>query len=368
MIFTVNTKPLITAVAQVVIDSNINKFYRKSNLLQITATDFSLILNTEASYIMSEAVIGGMSNVDNPDGATTIFVDAAQFKKLINTFEADQLTLEFTENALVVRCGKSKFSIPKLVDENDVELNKPITDLNDRTSTTVSTDKWAFIKNRQMFAVSEEPTYPVYRYVWFSENGEVLTGDYNKSLFTRSNMGDIAKTCLLSPTIVNLITNLPEGAKLYAVDTDYIIYYTCDTYNFVAQFSPQYESEDFGVYSGDIILGMCDFVDENAPIEIDCDAISRFINQIDILNTNPDAKIWLKVGGDGCKIYNNTSEMSFDSKSAVEYEVEFKMRTLKPVIAKYSGKIKVYPVIQDDITTAIKLVDEKLVTLVGAND
>ena len=222
MIFTCSTKPLITAISQVVIDSNINRFFRKSGILQLTAGKNSIRIGAEAAHILSEAIISGTGDVDEE---VTIFVDALQFKKLISTFTTDLVSFEFSDNALIIRSDKSKFVLPKMVDESEIEFNRPFSNItDDMTPITISTDKWRFIKNRQMFSVSEDATFPIYRYVWFGADGDVLAGNYDISLFTRSEMGDISDTCLLSSTIINMLTNLPQDTKLYKHNRNYTQY------------------------------------------------------------------------------------------------------------------------------------------------
>ena len=364
MVFTCNTKPLVAAVSQVVVDSNINKFFRKSGIIQLTANKQSLRINSEASYIVSEATVYGMGNEDTE---VTIFVDAVQFKKLISTFTSDTISFEYADTALIIRSGKSKFTIAKMVDESEMALNRPNSDVSSITPTQISDEKWKFVKNRQMFAISEGTEHPIYRYAWFGADGDVLTGDYDSSLFTRSKSGEMPETCLLSSTIINLITNLPKAdTKLYKYGDDYIIILTTDSYKFVSEFTPQYESDSVGVYSADIIIDMCSYATKDDAIELNCDAVSRFLNQIDILNTLTDAKISLKIEGSECVMSGKTSEIKFDIKPQTEaFSVDFKLSTFRSVISKYSNTINVFPYNQEGETVGIRITDGEMVTVLG---
>ena len=366
MIFTCNTKPLITAVSQVVIDSNISRFFRKSGILQLTANKESIRIGSEASYIVSEAIIRGTGDADEE---VTIFIDALQFKKLISTFTADYVSFEYTDNALIIRAGKSKFTLPKMVDESEIAFNRPFSDItNDMIPITLSSDKWKFIKNRQMFAVSDEAAHPIYRYVWFGADGDVIAGNYDISLFTRSKMGDMPDTCLLSSTIINLLTGLPQDTKLYQYGKHYVIQYTDNSYTFTSEFEPQYESDDFGNYSSDIILRMCGFTSSTAPVKLDCGEIGKFLNQLDILNNLPDAPIKLIVTAEEFRMVGKTSEVVFDNDgSDLEYELTLKLSTFKSVIAKYSGTVEIYPHIPDESqdVIGIKISDGNMVTIIG---
>lgn len=364
MVFTCSTKPLVAAVSQVVVDSNINKFFRKSGIIQLTADRKNLRINSEASYIVSEATVFGAGNQDEE---TTIFVDAAQFKKLISTFTSDTVSLEYTDTALVIRSGKSKFTVAKMVDESEMALNRPFNDVDAIAPIILSDEKWKFIKNRQMFAVSEGTAHPIYRYVWFGKDGDVLTGDYDSSLFTRSKSGDMPTTCLISGTIINLLVNLPKTEiKLYPHDENYIVVLTTDSYKFVSEFTPQYESENIGSYSSDIILDMCSYATNDDAVELPCDAVSRFLNQLDILNTLPDAVITLSVDGSECTMAGKTSEIKFEIKpQTTSYSVNFKLSTLKSVISKYSNTINVFPYNQEGETVGIRITDGEMVTVLG---
>ena len=56
MKFTVNTKPLKNVIGLGIIRSNVSNFYKRSQVVQITATQDSLILNIEASSIKTRMV------------------------------------------------------------------------------------------------------------------------------------------------------------------------------------------------------------------------------------------------------------------------------------------------------------------------
>ena len=366
MAITCSTKPLVNAVSQVVIDSNINKFFRKSGLIQITATFDTIRINAEANSIVSEATLHGVGT--DADEVVTIFVDALQFKKLISTFTSDTVTLDFNNTALLIKSGRSKFTIPKMADESEVALNRPSDDIMGVDGVAISDEKWKSIKARQMFAVADGTEYPIYRYVWFGNNGEVLTGDYAKSLFTRSNNGDMPKSCLLPATIINLITNLPKtNTKLYSNGENFIVTYESDSYKFISEFTPKYESDEFGSYSADIILDICAYeTDENKGIDINCEQISKFLNQIDILNTTPDTRLTIIVEGNECTMQSRTSEMKFEVKpQEFNYTVTFALDMVKAVIAKYSGTVKLYPYMVGDVINGAKISDGEVVTIFG---
>ena len=174
-------------------------------------------------------------------------------------------------------------------------------------------------------------------------------------------------TCLISGTIINLLVNLPKTEiKLYPHDENYIVVLTTDSYKFVSEFTPQYESENIGSYSSDIILDMCSYATNDDAVELPCDAVSRFLNQLDILNTLPDAVITLSVDGSECTMAGKTSEIKFEIKpQTTSYSVNFKLSTLKSVISKYSNTINVFPYNQEGETVGIRITDGEMVTVLG---
>ena len=122
MNFNVSTKPLTDALNLGVINQNVSKFYQKSCLAQVTASKRDLKINLEASNVLSELHLRGSG--DSEETVTT-FVDCLLLKQLVSTFEANVTTFEFTEGGLILHSGKSKFTLPKMIDDSELELNSP---------------------------------------------------------------------------------------------------------------------------------------------------------------------------------------------------------------------------------------------------
>lgn len=106
MKFTCNTKPLMDALDIGVINQNVSKFFKKSCLAQITASQRELKLNFEASKICSEVILKGSGDSDE---TSVVFVDCLLLKQLVNTFESATTIIEFTDSGIVLHSGKAQF-------------------------------------------------------------------------------------------------------------------------------------------------------------------------------------------------------------------------------------------------------------------
>lgn len=287
MKFTVSTKPLKNGLNLCIIDANVVNFYTKSKLVQIVATKDTLRINHAANLILSEVVLKGLGEGMNEDGSASIMVDPIQLKRLIATITTPQVEFEFAENALIIHSGKSKFSLPMLLDASEVELDAPTALSADdiAAGTEISKAEWKFIKDYQMYAKGDSASNPVYTFVYVGENGDVLVGDFVNSIFTHSCVSKFGKTCLLSDTIINLFNSLPDGAKIISHESTYSIAVSTDGYDYVSEFTPKYESEENGDYSSEIIIGMM-HEDEKAVAKVNTSDIITVLNQAALVSTD----------------------------------------------------------------------------------
>ena len=368
MKFITNTKPLSDSLNLGIINANVSNFHKKSCIAQISATKDTLTINLEAARICSEIKLKGSGDSEDRE---TIFVSSLLIKQLVSTFEAATTTLEFTDGGLVLHSGSSKFTLPKMVDESELELDAP--QIPDYSSPEIDIDKsdWKFIKDSQMYAIAMSFIHPVYTRVWIGEGGDVLVGDFDNSLFTHSIKSKLGKTCLLSDTIVNLFNSLPDGAKLVSVEDSYLIRYKSDSFEYVSQFTPQYESdENIGSYNSDIFLGMMEHPDSG--ITVSASALTKFLNQSSLLAGSDDDTIVLSVEGNtvclkdrnvDCKLQ---SEVSYDEA----FSVEFKSESLRKVISNYGDDvINFIPLKQNDEVSGILVWNKDLTTiLAGVED
>lgn len=369
MKFIVNTKPLADGLDLGVINANVSKFYSKSCLAQVTADKHTLRINLEAAYIVSEIRLKGSGDSDS---SVTIFVDSLLFKQLVSTFESSTVTLEFSENGLILHSGKSRFTLPKMMDEVDMELKAPR--LPDYATDPITIDKadWKFVKENQMYAIAMSFIHPVYTKVWVGSEGDVLVGDFDNSLFTHSKKSKLGNTCLLSDTIINLFNSLPEGAQLIKFDKSYLINVKTDGFEYIAEFTPQYESdEDVGSYNSDIILGMMKPAESGVgSVKFNASAVSKFLNQAALISSNSDDVIKFSISEGQLTLADKNVDCKLTVKGDTEssYSVEFKTVLLKSVISNYSEEINVSPMMQDDVVVGIVLWNDELMTVIAGVD
>jgi len=355
MQFTCNTKPLSDALNLGIINSDVSKYYRKSCLAQLTATKTSLRVNLEAESIVTQLIVKGAGDAD---ASESIFVDSLLLKQLVSTFETATVTLEFIENGLVLHSGKSKFTLPKMIDSIELELNSP-KDVSDQSGVSVDIDKdaWRFVKDHQMFAIAMSFTHPVYTKVWIGDTGDVLVGDFDNSLFTHSKRSNLGTTCLLSETIVNLFNALPEGAKLTRYDRSYLISLQLDSYSYVSEFQPQYETDEgVGSYNSAIFLNMMKHPVSNY-VETSAAAINKFLGQATLLSTSTEDTIFVSVGDGQVKLYTDTlkCEVAATGITPDVYTGEFRVDTLKSIVANYvdGDKVCIYPMLEESVVIGL---------------
>jgi hypothetical protein len=343
MKFTLSTKPLQNAIDLGIIKENISKFNQKSCLAQVTATRENLRINIEAPSIYTEIVLKGSGDSDTSE---TIFVDCALLRQLIDSFDKDITSIDFIEGGIVLHSGSSKFTLPKLLDANNLSLNRPTTTA-EGNSIELKSGDWKFVKEHQMFAISIWMIHPVYTKVWIGQDGKVIIGDIDNVIFTLSNKSNLGSTCLLNPTIINLFTNLPEGSKIKKVDNSYVLTVDTDGYVLTSQFIPEYEDDEgVGNYNSDTILET--LKTPESYIEVDVAPINKFLNQADIVATAQDTSTFFKVEGNTLTLNRGSGDFKVDITKTGElenYSGDFKSSFFKSIFSSVDGdKIKIGPV------------------------
>lgn len=364
MNFNVSTKPLTDALNLGVVNQNVSKFYQKSCLAQVTASKRDLKINLEAANVLSEVHLKGSGDSDE---VVTMFVDCLLLKQLVSTFEPSVTTFEFTEGGLILHSGKSKFTLPKMLDDSELELTAPNTS-ESATGASIDIDKsdWKFIKDHQMYAIAMSFIHPVYTRVWVGNDGDVLVGDFDNSLFTHSKKSKLGNTCLLSDTIINLFNTIPDGAKLRSIGDSYIITVSTDGFDYISEFKPIYESDEgVGSYNSDIILEM--MAHDKDGIRMNTAAINKFLNQAALLSTNTEDTIKLSVGDGHISLVDSNVDCKLPVEGEAEpFSVEFKTSLLKSVVSNFDEEVvSIAPMKQEDEIAGI-LVWSKAMTVVLA--
>ena len=280
--YTVNTNVLKSALNLVIIKNNISPYYRKSAILQIEVTEFNqLKLNTESYNLCSEIRLEGKLDGDN---RVSVFVDSVLFQSLINTITDNTITFDFVESGIDIHTNSSVLKVSKLIDMEDMTLNFPVEVDNIDNSVDISSDVWKFISQYQASMLGTGMAYPIYRNIWFSNDGTVVAGDYETETFTKSKqMKGFAETCLISDMILNLLLSMPEGSKVIPVNigdnkSKYVIVSDADSYTYRAEFEPLYESDEHvGSYMADSLMSV---MTSDKSVKVDKSQLISPLNQI----------------------------------------------------------------------------------------
>lgn len=334
MKFITNTQPLIDACKLGIVLSNVTNFHKKSNIVQISASNNMLTINVESLRICTELTLQGHGEGE----PSSIFVSSSLFRQLVETLDNPTTELIFDETCLLIKSGRSKFTLAKVVDGNEFDLKRPKdVYFDDDSIVPFKKADWEFIRNNQMYAISMSPLHPVYMKAWFGASGDVIIGDFDISLFTHSEKSSLGNTCLLTDTVVNLFTSLPDDCKIIRDEQDYIIRVSGDSYTYTTQLTPLYEDDEgVGSYNSDMILGIMGHPDDYIIVELA--PIAKLLSQAMLLSTDHDDVISWKVDGTELKIYNDDVDgiIPVGGSTDLHYEVMFKLDYLKKILANYS--------------------------------
>lgn len=370
MKFVVNTKPLIDALNLTVINQNVSKYYLMSCVVQLTATKNSLTVNVEASRIFSQATLKGMGDSDGP---VVTYVDTLLFKQLVSTFETATTTLEFTDGGLVLYSGKSKFSLGKMVSEEDADISLKVPTLEGVSQTSIPVDKqnWRFVKDKMLYALAMSYAEPIYTYVYLGDQGDVITGDFEAGLFVHSERSNLGRTCIVPDTIVNLLNSLPEGAKMYEKGLSYVVSFNSDAFSYLSEFLPLYEDdEEVGSYRSDAVLGVMT-TSESGSLILDTAVINKFLSQASIFSTSTEDTIELSVENGILKLKDSNVECEQDVSgfSTDSYVLKFRTDLLKSVLSKFTGDtIYIKPTYMEDELSGMLFWDDELSTVLSVVD
>lgn len=335
MKFTTNTKPLADSLNLGIINSNVSNFHKKSCVVQLSADADTLKINIEAAMICTELVLKG-SGEGEP---ATIFVDSLLLKQLVNTLDSSTVTLEFEETGLHIWSGKSKFTLPKMIDSTEFELRSPDVPSGNVTAIDIDKSDWKFIKDNQMYAISMGFVHPVYTKVWVGESGDVLVGNIDTGRFTHSMKSKLGNTCLLSDTIINLFNSLPDNAKLIKLDSDYLIQFTADSFTYTTQFTPLYETDEgVGDYNANVFLDVMNVPDTS--VEVPTVAVTKLLNQAILLSSTTEDTITLSVVDGVLRLKNKDvdGQIMTEGDNSISFALDFKLQSLKEVIADYDDE------------------------------
>ena len=353
MRFTLSTKPLADALNLGIINGNISKFYSKSCIAQLTASKHELKINLEANRVYTEVLLKGSGDEDS---TVTTFVDCLLLKQLVNTFETSTVTIEYVDGGITIHSGSSKFNLPKSVqlDGQEYSLKAPALPEAGSPSVQINKSDWKFISDYQMYAIATSFVYPIYTRVWVGDDGTVLIGDFSQQIFTTSKKSPLGKTCLIEETIVNLFNAVPDNATLSQVGSNYVINVKTDGFEYAAEFSPLYESDEgVGSYKSEAILGAM-ASDETNNFAVSVPAVTNTLSQAELLANSGDDSVQLSLEGKELRIKAENVDVRIPVEGeCAPFKADFKMSLIRPLMSNIDEEtVKISPVVDESGVTA----------------
>lgn len=335
MNFTLSTKPLVDALSLGVINSNVTKYHQKSCIAQLTAQGSELKINLEANLLYTELTLQGSND---SEGFRTVFVDCLLFKQLVNTLDTDTVTLEFADNGLVIHSGRSKFTLAKVVDNDDMRLTAPQS-VSDQTAIDLETASWKFVKDHQMFALSMSFVNAQYTLVYAGESGYVIVGDFDRSIFTQSRKSNLGATCLLSDSIINLFASLPDDARIYRLKNSYVVDMETDAFKYRSEFIPRFDAI-VDAYNADIVMGAFN-IDADNSLKLKVDTLNRFLGQAELLSSSADDVIHLSIANNVLTLSDDNVDCKVEvtGSSSINCEGRFTTVLLKSAISNLDADV-----------------------------
>lgn len=368
MEFKLNTKPLKDALDLTVVNINISKFFEKSTVIELSVEGNKLRLNTQATSLLSEAYINGYCD---EQGTASAIVDNTLFKNLISTLESNEVSLEFTDNALVVKSGKSKFNVPLLfISEDDaLSLDRPqaVTEQLQYFG-ELDTDAWKLIRDNQLYALSISQIYKVYTRVWMGKEQGTITGDPTMSFFTYNSNNPLNSTCMLSSTVVNLLSSLENGSKIYKIDEDnYSVFMDVDSFTFNTQFTVEHEGQDdIGDYNSEVVLSKV-LDDSVTKVPVSKSKIYKYAKQASLFKS--DAVIYIRSNGNEVRLVNDDVDCVLSTETTgMEYNIGFVVSDLAVVVSHMvSEDLSMNPLVDPESQEVygVRFTGDELYTILG---
>lgn len=373
MIYTVATKPLCDGLNLAIVNSNVSKFSQKSNVAQLSVKDGLLYVNIETDNVFSEASFKGGAE---GDGSPIVLVDCLKLKQLVGTFDAPVTKIEFVDGGVVLYSGKSKFTLAKIIDVEDMELTRPNTEGTVISTSDLDVESWKFVDDHQMFAIAMSFINPVFTRVWAGQDGDIIVGDMDNGIFTHSMKNTLDETCLLRSEVINTFASVPSGAKITKRDKSYIVSIETDGYTFCSEIKPDYEDNPkFGSYNADIILNMMVKTDDKA-VKVNTPRILKSLSQSELLRSESIdthvVKVTLENGQMSFVDSSINCVVDVEGDTSAAYTINMKSKTLRSAISNLDEEVvMVAPAVNDESQEIVGLLmwTKNIVILVaGAED
>lgn len=369
MKFTMSTKPLATAL-DLAVPNNVSNYYLIGTIAQVSVSGKEMIINFQTKGILSEVRFKGAP--EKPDMSESVFVSNKILKQLIASFDTNTVEFDFVEGGLRITSGKSSFLLPKVSDASEIQLTRPNESAYDTDVSNLDTNAWKFIKNNQLHLLSSSFEFPVYTMMYVSENGDVMTGDFIDSMFSHSMKSDLGQTCLISTSIADILSTIPDNATFKRNESNYLIQVSGEGYEYVGEIFPKHESDsDMGEYNAEIIMET--LVHPEHFISVNPESIRKVLNQAALLVSVDDDVMYITFEKSSMNLKNKSVDCSIPATGTEEVTtgVVLKLATknLKKMLKPYVNEsVNVAMLFEGDEAKGMLLFDDDVATVVGGVD
>lgn len=369
MKFTLSTKPLAKAL-DLAVPANVSPNYKIGTLAQLTVEGKELRINFQSKGILSEVRFKGAP--ETPDMKETVFVDNNVLKQLVSSFDTNTVQIDYVEGGIQLTAGKSNFLLPKLSYAEEITISRPDESKYTADVAKLNTDAWKYVKNNQAHLLAVSFEFPVYTMIHVSDKGDVLSGDFQDSMFSHSSKSDLGQTCLISSEITDLLASIPENATFKRNESNYLIQVNGEGYQYVSEVSPKHEFDsDMGDYNAEILLNELEHPDHF--VSISPDALRKVLNQSALLESVKDDTMDITFDKSSINIKNASINCDIPSEGGenITTGVTCKIATknLKKILKPYvKEKVNIAMLFEGDEAKGLLLFDDDVTIIVGGVD
>lgn len=369
MKFTLSTKPLAAAL-ELAVPNNVSNYYLIGTIAQVSVDGKEMIINFQTKGILSEVRFKGAPEV--PDMKESVFVNNKVLKQLIASFDTNTVEFDYVDGGLKVTSGKSSFLVPKVSDASEIQLQRPNESDYATDVSNLDTNAWKFIKNNQLHLLSASFEFPVYTLMYVSESGDVITGDFIDSLFSHSKKSDLGQTCLISTSIADILSTIPENATFKRNESNYLIQVSGEGYQYVGEIFPKHEEDsDMGDYNADIIMETLSHPEHF--ISLNPESIRKVLSQASLFVTVDDDIMYITFEQSCMTLRNKSINCSVPAKGTenITTGVVCKIATknLKKMLKPYvKEEVNVAMIFDGDEPAGMLFFDDDVATVVGGVD
>lgn len=363
---TISTKTLQNIIKIILVPQNVSKFVQKSQVVQLTADAQrdALRINVETAHVVSEATIKGQF-----DGETaSLFVDTLMLRNLVATLVENEITVTMTNDSISITDGKSQYALEKIADISDGEFKSPR--FGDRSIESIKSDDWQFVKDHMLFTLAESANSGsmAQQYVYLSNNGTAVTGDFFRTMFSKYSCADFGNTYLIAPEVINALCLVPDTNSAYAGDRYITVVVDSQDANYASEF--QFQSEDtIGSFNAPLIMDLFDDSSDSGLSAASADIV-RVLNQSDIVSGKAEEFIRMTMSGSEISFKDRRIESSIrcEGNLSETYSALVSKSRLRSMVGSCPSKtVQINAILRDGIVQGLSISGGNAAYVIGTS-